>query len=374
MAERVIVCVTNDLVIDQRVHKMCLTLQKLGYAPLLVGRRYRNSPALAPRTYATHRMHLLFRRGKLFYLEYNLRLFFFLLFRKAKRINANDLDTLLAGYWAARWKGIPLIYDAHELFTETPELVDRPRTRAVWLRLERWLFPKLKRVATVSQQIQDEYERRYGIRPELVRNLPRYQAPPEVDFDARRRQRILLYQGNLKRGRGLPLMLRAMQYLPDCRLWIIGGGLWWAEMLQLAGELNLQEPQVKFFGRLPMEELPPLTCQASIGLSVEDAEASNTHFALTNKFFDYIQARVPVLTAAELIAQRQVVQQYGIGQLLYHREPEALAEAVSVALANTDCYNLWIKNMEVAARALCWEKQEAIIARLYAQPKHSAAG
>ncbi|MFW5658860.1 MAG: glycosyltransferase [Bacteroidota bacterium] len=366
-SQRVLVCVTNDLVTDQRVHKMCLSLQRLGLEPLLVGRRRKHSLPLAPdaRPYPTHRMRLWFDKGKLFYLEFNFRLFWWLLSKKAGYINSNDLDTLLACFWAARLKGVRLVYDSHEYFTQLPEVVTRPLTQKIWRTLERWLFPKLKHTATVSPQIQEAYEHEYGKRPVLIRNMPMYQPMPEIDFDARRRQKLLIYQGNLKKGRGVELMLQAMLHLPDYRLWLIGGGLWYENMLAYAKELDLQEPQVKFFGLLPMEELPPLTLQASLGLSLEDTSSTNTRFALTNKFFDYIQARVPVLTSAELADQRAVVEQYGIGDLLYERSAAYLAETIRAMVENRAAYMGYIQKMEAAAEALCWDTQEDTIRQLY---------
>ena len=148
-----IVSVINDLVTDQRVNKSCLALQKAGYVVLLVGRKQRKSPPMDERSYATHRMKLLFEKGPLFYAEYNIRLFFFLLFHRANLLLSNDLDTVLPNYFISRLKGSKMVFDSHEYFTETPELVNRPKVQRVWKRIEGFVVPKLDEMITVCDSI-----------------------------------------------------------------------------------------------------------------------------------------------------------------------------------------------------------------------------
>ena len=123
--KRIISSVTNDLLTDQRVHRICKSLSNHDFEVSLIGRRKKSSIALEGRSYSCKRFHLIFEKGPLFYMEYNLRLFVFLLFSNVDLLISNDLDSLLANYLVSRVRNLPIVYDSHEFFTEVPELIKR---------------------------------------------------------------------------------------------------------------------------------------------------------------------------------------------------------------------------------------------------------
>ena len=227
--KRAIVSVINDLVTDQRVNKSCLALQKTGYEVLLVGRKQRKSPPMDERPYASHRMKLLFEKGPLFYAEYNIRLFFFLLFHRANLLLSNDLDTILPNYFISRLKGCKMIFDSHEYFTEVPEVVNRPKVQKVWKWIEGFVVPKLDEMITVCDSIAELFREKYGVKCHVIRNIPPKKAlPPKGDKQALglpTDKHLLILQGSgINIQRGAEELVQAMQYLDDCFLMIIGGG------------------------------------------------------------------------------------------------------------------------------------------------------
>lgn len=366
--KRVIVSVINDLVTDQRVNKSCLTLQKAGFEVLLVGRRQRKSPPMDDRPYKSHRMKLLFEKGPMFYATFNIRLFIFLLFHRCDCLLSNDLDTLLPNFWISKLKRIPLIYDSHEYFTEVPELVSRPKVQRVWKRIEEYVVPKLPEMITVNQSIADLFHEKYGIKVHIIRNIPMRKMLPapasrqEVGLDPNKH--ILVLQGSgINIHRGSEELLDAMQYLDDCQLVIIGGG----DVLPILKEkvaANHWDDRVKFFPRMPYQQMMAITQLAELGFTLDKDTNLNYRFSLPNKLFDYIQAGVPII-ASHLTEIERIITDYNIGTFIDNHEPKTIAATIQNALNDEKILSLWKNNLIFAAQNLCWENEEGVLLRIY---------
>jgi len=362
--KKVSLSVINDLVTDNRVHKVAVSLQKMGFQPVLVGRLLPESHAIE-RDYQTHRMKLLFRKGPMFYFEYNFRLFFYLLKSKIDVFVANDLDTLPANYLASRIKRKPLVYDSHEYFTEVPELIGRPVVRAIWTGLEKLLVPKVSAAYTVCDSIAEVYRDLYKVDFKVVRNLPvcSQTKKPDVVEKTEDQPKIILYQGALNLGRGIEAAIRAITYLEGTELWLAGDGDITKQLAQMVVELKLED-KVKFLGRLPIDRLHKITRKVDLGISLEEDLGLNYRFALPNKLFDYIQAGVPVLVS-NLPEMRRVVEHYQIGIIAETHQRKELAELMKVALFDEEKRLVWKQNLMKAAKELCWENEEEILRQIY---------
>lgn len=360
---RVFLSVINDLSGDQRIARIAQTLVEEGYQVRVIGRKLPQSQALPPSSYETHRMRLLFTRGKFFYLEFNLRLFGYLIFRGVDILHSNDLDTLLANFLVARIRGIPLVYDSHEYFTQVPELLDRPRTQWVWEQLEKRLFPRLAHVFTVNQQIANIYSQKYGNEVEVVRNLPMKKEMGDPALNPF--SKILLYQGALNVGRGIELMIQAMAFLPKHCLWIIGAGDIEQELKSLAAEEPHPE-RIEFKGFIPFGDLHPYTQQAAIGFSLEEDRGMNYRLASPNKVYDYIQAGIPVIVS-DLPEMKRIVQEHEVGEVLKstRRTPRGLASQVLAILSDEEAYGGYRQACLAAAGILTWENERIKLIALY---------
>lgn len=366
--KRVILSVTEDLYTDQRMDKMSLFLHKKGFDVTLVGRCYGDSPVLEKRPYKTKRLRLLFRKGSIFYAEYTIRLLFYLLFKKCDLLVANDLDTLLPNYLVSKWRKKPLVYDSHEYFCGELSVVSKPISYKVWHGIEKFCFPKLKTVITVSQSIVDQYEKEYGIRPYLVRNIPPA-ATPLVTATRQSLQMpddktVLLLQGSgINEGRGGEEIVQAMQYLPDCHLFIVGNGTVLPQLKKMSAEMHLQD-RITFVPRQTPENLFNYTSLADMGMAIDTDQSANLRFSLPNKIFDYIKAGLPMVVS-NLVERARIVRQYKVGTIAESVTPEALAAAVK-ELSDPELLAQCRENCKTAARELTWENEEKVLERVYA--------
>lgn len=369
--KRVIVSVTNDLVTDNRVRRLCSMLVHLGYDVLFVGRRLPQSPPLPQEAYRMHRMRLFFKSSALFYAEYNLRLFFFLLFRKADVLVANDLDTLLANYLVSRIKKAVLVYDSHELFTEVPELDHNPFAKKTWLRLERWIVPKLKYAVTVNRSIADILEKRYGIPFMVLRNMPYRYRPAETktrtELGLPEDKKIIILQGSgINVRRGAEEAVEAMKYLQIPALLLIVGNGDVIPVLKETVEREGLQDRVWFKPRMPYAELMQYTRAADLGITLDKPDNLNYLYSLPNKIFDYIQAEIPILSS-RLPELERIITGYDVGLCIESHDPRHIAEKMNRALTDTELRQTWTKNLSLAAGELCRENEEQPLKKWYEQ-------
>ncbi len=362
MKKNVIISVTNDLATDQRVHKNALTLFQNGYNVTLVGRKLKNSPNIS-RPYKTIRFSLFFNHKIFFYAEYNLRLFFFLVFSTASIFLSNDTDTLLANFLASKIRGKKLVFDAHEMFPETPEVSHRPVVKNIWTKIEDLIFPNLKYCYTVCNSIADIYNKKYNISMQVVRNIPKSNKISANKNIFPTNKKVIFYQGAVNIGRGIEQIIEAMPYIDDAVFYIAGDGDILESIRKLVDKKQLHE-KVFFLGRIPLEKLREYTVSSNLGVCLLENMGKNYYYSLPNRIFDFIHAEVPIL-ATNFPEIRKIVDSYKIGSLIDNYDPIFLADTIRKTIA------YWENNpekellFEKAKQDLCWEKESIVLTEIF---------
>lgn len=354
--QRIIISVTNDLVTDQRVHKTCTTLVDMDYEVILIGRKLPNSLPIN-RNYRTIRMNLIFKKKVWFYAEYNIRLFFKLLFLKKDILLSNDLDTLLPNFIISKLFRKKLVYDSHELFTEIPELIHRPNVQKVWLSIEKYIFPKLKNVYTVNNSIASFYKDAYKVDVKVIRNIAKKLNNKSVntalaDTIKGHKKMIILQGSGINIDRGAEEAVKMMQYLDNVILYIIGSGDVFENLKKIRTSLKLED-KVFIKDKMSYTELIEYTKIADLGLSLDKATNLNYEYSLPNKVFDYIQAQTPLLVSNRKEAA-QLVTNNKIGVVIDNYDPKKLADAVNKLFYDQGQYQIWKENLVIAAEKYNW--------------------
>lgn len=355
----IFVAVTNDVSTDQRVHKVCDYLVRNGFEVLVYGRVLPDT-FLIDRSYTIKRKKHWFHHNFMFYAEYNIKLFLYLLVHKYDYILSNDLDTLPACFFGSKLKKTSLVYDSHELFSEGPELQGRKFVQGFWRRLENYFLPKLKNAYTVSNSIADFYKEKHQIEMGVIRNVPLLEkefAPIKVSFPTK--NKVVLYQGVLNPGRGIKSMIKALHFLDKIDLVIIGFGKVEEELKAFAKKEKLKF-RVHFLGRIPHNALKNYTTLADIGMVLEMPLGKSFEFSLPNKLFDYIHAGLPII-CGNLPEISNIVRAYKVGEIIENPTPENIAKAIKEITQNNALEEYIIENQQKAAKELCWEKERHLL-------------
>lgn len=361
----IIFTVTNDLTYERRMHRICGTLAANGYTTQLIGRELPESVPLEEKPFGQKRLRCFFNKGFVFYAEYNLRLFFFLLFAKYDAVCSIDLDTLPAGCFATLLRGKKRVFDAHEYFTEVPEVVGRPFVRSFWGMVARVCLPFYKHAYTVGPALAKIFEKKYGMKFGVVRNVA---ASPLAfgegkDGVEQEGEKTLLYLGALNEGRGVEQALEAMQHLDNVQLWLAGEGDLSDKLRHLATELGV-ENKVRFLGYVQPGDIPALVARTWLGLNLFENLGLSYYYSLANKFFIYVQAGVPMLTM-NFPEYHALNAQHEVAILLDKLSSEAVAEAVKKLLADKELYARLQKNCCVAREEWTWEREQEALLKLW---------
>ena len=283
-------------------------------------------------------------------------------------VQVHDLPALEAGVELATKKGVPLVYDAHELY---PEQKSFSRVqRKICSEAEARLIKKTSLVFAVNDSIGAEMSRRYHI-PQPITLLNAIDPPTEFDpageYDCLReklelspQRRILLFQGGFAPFRNLENLIEAMSYVytADVDLVMMGFGVYGEVLSSKAQQLQLLDKRVYFLAAVPQNELLQHSASADIGIIPYPHIDLNSYFCTPNKLFEFIQAGLPILANDSPELNRFVVgNTFGITRNMGN--PRQIAIAIDAVFSSED-FSVWRQNLRQKRAALSWQAQEAL--------------
>jgi len=290
--------------------------------------------------------------GFLFYAFFNFRLFVKLLFRKFDLVYSVDLDTVLPCYLVSKIRGKKILFDAHEYFTEVPELINRKGVRKVWEAVANFCLPKIKNNITVGPMLSQIFTERYKTDYTVIRNIsPDFLEeikPPE-------NKNTMIYLGVVNKGRGIELAIESLVELKTKRLKIIGGGDLFEEMKSKAQNFGVED-QVEFVGYVKPARIREEIEGAYLALNLLLSESKSYYYSLANKYFDYLQLGIPSISMA-FPEYKNIDDQYKIGLLIENYNVSDLISAVHL-MDNPGVYKSCLTGINSAKAIFKWGLEE----------------
>lgn len=356
---KILFTITNDITYDQRMDRICSSLISNGFEVTLVGRKHNQSLPLK-KPYNTVRLNCWAKKGKFFYIEFNIRLFFYLLFKKYDILCANDLDTVLPDYWVSKIRNKKIVFDAHEYFTEMEEVVRRPKIQALWKKIEHITVPNIKKAYTVNHSLAEIFSKKFNAKYSIIQNAPLLLKHKSGESHEKK---YLIYSGAVNEGRGLEEIIHAMCEI-EIPLIICGEGNKFSELKNLVKELNL-EHKIEFKGFIEPHKLKPLIDNAYIGFNLLTNNGKSYYYSLANKFFDYMHAEIPQITV-NFPEYKHINEQFKIAELI-DLEPKYIVESVNKILNSPTLYKQLVENCKKAKQNYNWQKEEIKLVEFYKQ-------
>jgi glycosyltransferase involved in cell wall biosynthesis len=267
-------------------------------------------------------------------------------------VHAHDFTALEVGARLAGDRGVPYVYDSHELWGGRPRIGRwTPLQARHEARVEAELGGRAAAVVTVGEGVADALRTAYGwTHVSVVRNtfpLPdRLPDAPDTPVGA-------VYAGRLAPFRELEAIAAASRRV-DLPITLIGP----ADETWLA---RFDPGRATVRPALPVDDVDALLTTAGLALVTHSDRWANHRLAMPNKLFHAVRAGVPVV-ATDVGELGKLVRRYGVGELYRPGDGADLARAVEAARAR---YPELVAAVRRAAPDLSWKRDAAALLDVY---------
>lgn len=251
-------------------------------------------------------------------------------------VHCHDCISLPAGWIVKKALGIPLVYDAHEIYEAVA--ARRFGTTDYFARAHGKYLPRIDGFIAVNDSAARYYRYAFPNAPPavVIRNATDH--APGSPYDGRLHravdlppdEKILLYQGGFTNHRGLQILVQSAALLPPgWSLVMMGWGPLSGELQRIAAAEGGAAGKVHFVPAVPAGELLSWTQGASAGIIPYEDKMLNHWIATPNKLWEYPSAGVPLIVQP-FPEMRRIVETYRCGWVLPQEfSPAAIADLVA---------------------------------------------
>ena len=246
-----------------------------------------------------------------------------------------------------------IIFDAREYASREFEsnllfrVFDKPRINFLLTKC----IPLLDGFYTVCDSLASEYEKDFGRLPKVVRSTPfYYNGKPNLNVLSPIR---MVHHGNANSDRGLEKMIEVIKNL---------SGLYYLDFYLVGNKKNINYLKsvsegcewIKFKSPIPFNDLVDKLSEYDLGFYLLQPTGFNTKYALPNKFFEFIQAKLGVIVGPS-VEMKKLVIKYSCGAVSNDFTVNSMVSLLKKLNLN-DIRSMKEASNEVS-KFLCWEKE-----------------
>ncbi len=359
--KKIIICSTSYREYDRRMQRCIKALLDEGHRVYWLSRSYSADEPADSNQINYKKVETKFKKGPLFYLEYNFKLWRLLRKSEGDIVLSVDVDTLIGAYFGCRKSGKRLYFDAHELFHEVPELASKNLKKSIWRQIAKRIIPKVDKAYTVNNSLKSYHQEEYAKTFDVVRNVPVLDKKILVN-DHSYNRKVIAYLGVVNVGRGIELMIEALTELTDYHLVILGDGDIMSDCRSLAYRLGVED-RVQFLGQVNPDYISSHLSKCSLAINMAAPISKSYVLSLSNKFFDYMHHHLPSINM-DFPEYRNILREYRVGVMMAEYTTANLISAIK-RLESPELYNELYKNCQKYKSEYSWQKEKENLLALY---------
>ena len=276
-------------------------------------------------------------------------------------IHCHFFDTLPIGIRLKRKLGLPLIYDARDMYGYMMQAIFPRWIASVFSWLEKWLVTKADRIVAVNEIMERCFDGITDKPISVIMNCKplqslEYQPPQNED------KFTLLYIGTLHKTRALSQLIHVMKELLDIHCVI--GGVGQSGYVESIKKECRKSPNITFVGRVPLDEVLPMTGKVDVIVSIFASRNPNSNIATPNKLFEAMVCGRPIICIKGTYCA-EVTEREQVGLAVEYTE-EALKQAIIKLRDDAELRERLGRNaLKVAITRYNWQREEEKLLELY---------
>jgi glycosyltransferase involved in cell wall biosynthesis len=307
---------------------------------------------------------------RLRYFEWILRIIFSKELEDVSVIQVHSLLSLPAGVLIKFLRGTKLIYDAHELETESNGL--KGNRKILYKFLEKFFIPHANAVIVVSESISEWYASNYKIQNlYVVKNVPSICEKTELnlindnqkinlkeELNLSQNDTLYIYVGGLFKGRGIEIILDTFAELDASKHIVFMG---YGELEKDIKIYQKEFSNIHFHPAVNPNQVISYTQTADIGIALIENICLSYYFCLPNKVFEYLLSEIPMIVS-DFPEMSKLVDDYECGWKVGVNK-SSLLQLVNAITQNS--LKQRKENISIAKKSFGWHIEEKVFLDIY---------